>query len=183
VNWHSLHDKIEPYLVRIETPQGSGTGFFFAYNENNSIAAIATAAHVVEYAHDWKQPIKLVHHVSGDDVFLTDGDRVIFLYRKRDSASILIKADSFKLPKDVLPLMDPEQFKRVGVEIAWVGFPSVAYPELCFFTGSVSAFLVNDDCYLIDGVAINGVSGSPVFAKYPGRDSIPEIIGSPRRMR
>jgi hypothetical protein len=46
---------------------------------------------------------------------------------------------------------------------------------LCFFTGSISAFLRSEDCYLIDGVAINGVSGGPVFAD---DKELPEIIGT-----
>lgn len=174
--WHKLHKSIKPYLVRIETQDGSGTGFLFAYNAGKTIAAIATAAHVVDDAHDWKQPIKLVHYETQDEVFLPDSDRVVFLDRKRDSASILITADKLPFPKDTLPLMDAEKFKKVGVELAWVGFPSVAYPELCFFTGCVSAFLAKDDCYLIDGVAINGVSGGPVFAEYD--ESTPEIVGT-----
>ena len=176
--WNNVQKQIVPYLLRIETQDGSGTGFLFAYNEDKSIAAFATAAHVVEQAHDWKQPIKLIHHESGDDVFLTDKERVIFLDRRRDSASILVRADALKLPASTLPLMDPTKYKRVGVEIAWTGFPSVAYPELCFFTGCVSAFLTRDDCYLIDGVAINGVSGGPVFADFGDKNHTPEIIGS-----
>ena len=54
----------------------------------------------------------------------------------------------------------------VGVEVGWTGFSSVAYPELCFFRGAISAYLENDACYLIDGVAINGVSGGPVFGEH-----------------
>lgn len=174
--WHTLHKKIKPYLVRIETQGGSGTGFLFAYNATQTIAAIATAAHVVDDAHDWKQPMKLVHYETGDELFLPESDRVVFLDRKRDSASILIASEKLPFPKATPPLMDATAFKKVGVELAWVGFPSVAYPELCFFTGCVSAFLEKEDCYLIDGVAINGVSGGPVFAAYD--ENTPEIVGT-----
>lgn len=174
--WHQLHKSIKPYLVRIETQGGAGTGFLFGYNASQTIAAIATAAHVVDDAHDWKQPIKLVHYETGDEVFLTDSDRVVFLDRKRDSASILITSEKLPFPKTTLPLMDATKFKKVGVELGWVGFPSVAYPELCFFTGCVSAFLNSEDCYLIDGVAINGVSGGPVFAAFD--EKTPEIVGT-----
>lgn len=176
MHWHKLHNAMLPHIVRIETQGGSGTGFFFGYNEDRSIVAIATAAHVVDDAHDWKQPIKITHHGSGNEAFLNEGDRVVFLDRKRDSASILIHADKLPFPESALPLMDATKFKRVGVELAWMGYPSVAYPELCFFTGNVSAFISSDDCYLIDGVAINGVSGGPVFAEYNGET--PELVGS-----
>lgn len=180
MDWHKLHDLVIPYVVRVETPEGYGTGFLFAYNQSKSLAAIATAAHVVNHAHDWRQPIKVVHHESGQEIFLTHGDRVIFLDAARDSASILIKGNALKLPESVLPLMDSSKVIRVGVEVAWIGFPSVAHPELCFFKGAVSAFLIDKDCYLIDGVAINGVSGGPVFSNYvdgAGNTSL-TLIGS-----
>lgn len=176
MSWQSSHKKILPYVVRIQTQAGEGTGFLFGYNSSKTIAAIATAAHVIEEASDWKQPIKIVHYQSSKEIFLPDSERVFHLDRKRDSASILMKADKLPFPKDTFPLMDPTKFKSVGSELGWVGFPSVAYPELCFFTGRVSAFLHETDCYLIDGVAINGVSGGPVFAD--NANDAPEIVGS-----
>lgn len=174
--WHNLFSTIKPYLIRIETPAGSGTGFLFGFNADQTIAAVATAWHVVAHEYEWKSPIKLIHHNSNKELFLKSESRVILLDRKRDSASILLLSSELPFPKEVLPLMDPGFFKKVGVEVGWVGFPSVAYPELCFFSGTVSAFLAKDDCYLIDGVAINGVSGGPVFAAH--KDGGPSIIGS-----
>jgi hypothetical protein len=35
--------------------------------------------------------------------------------------------------------------------------------SLCFFSGHISAWLEPDEAYLVDGVAINGVSGGPAF--------------------
>ena len=35
--------------------------------------------------------------------------------------------------------------------------------KLCFFSGRVSAYLAEENAYLVDGVAINGVSGGPAF--------------------
>lgn len=53
----------------------------------------------------------------------------------------------------------------MGVEVAWLDYPSVAPQSLCFFSGNISApqFAENTTNYFIDGVAINGVSGGPVF--------------------
>jgi hypothetical protein len=46
---------------------------------------------------------------------------------------------------------------------------------MCFFSGTMSAWQAPKKSYLIDGVAINGVSGGPVFhCPDPGR---PQIIG------
>lgn len=72
--WHEFHTKIIPYVVRIETQGGSGTEFLFAHYTKQTIAAIASAAHVVKDARDWKQPIKLVHYETGKELFLPDSD-------------------------------------------------------------------------------------------------------------
>jgi hypothetical protein len=174
MTWQNLQSKIVPYVVRIETQHGTGTGFFFAYNPAGTLAAIATAAHVIEEAHEWKQPIRLIHGESGTVSFVDEGNRVIFIDKKRDAATILVKKNSLPFPEKGLQLMDPTKYKSVGVELGWIGFPSVAYPNLCFFSGRTSCFLFSEDCYLIDGVAINGVSGGPVFFE---KDEQPEIVG------
>ncbi|MGB7420805.1 MAG: serine protease [Comamonas sp.] len=175
MSWSAIQKKIEPYLIRIETQQGSGTGFLFAFNPTGSLAAIGTAAHVIDYAHAWKQPIRLIHDATGDVAFLTEEQRVVFLNHSRDAATILIPKTALPLPDTTFPIADSSKFKRVGTELAWTGFPSVAYPTLCFFSGRVSAFLLGQDCYLIDGVAINGVSGGPVFCEVS--NGTPEIVG------
>jgi hypothetical protein len=50
-----------------------------------------------------------------------------------------------------------------GAPIGWMGFPGITEPELCFFHGHVSGYVGDPPTYLIDGVAINGVSGGPAF--------------------
>ncbi|MCL4837765.1 MAG: serine protease [Thermoanaerobaculia bacterium] len=175
MKWHQIHQLVSRHVFRVETQDGVGTGFLFGYNRDKSLAAVATAAHVVSHAHHWRQPIRLVHHATSKEVFLGVTDRVIFLNARRDSASILVHAAALPFEVDTLELFNPTKYKRVGIDIAWMGFPSVAYPELCFFTGCISAFLGNEDCYLVDGVAINGVSGGPVFAAKD--EKTPEIIG------
>jgi hypothetical protein len=62
-----------------------------------------------------------------------------------------------------------------GVETGWLGFPAVAPFNLCFFCGHISAWLENDEAYLVDGVAINGVSGGPAFVQDDQEN--PTIIG------
>lgn len=175
MSWYQLQKKIEAYLIRIETQQGSGTGFLFAYNPTNTLAAIATAAHVVSEAHEWKQPIKLIHHNSGEVAFVTEDMRVVLIDENRDAATILTAKNLLSLPHETFPLADSSKYKKVGVELAWTGFPSVAYPNLCFFSGRVSCFLESQDCYLIDGVAINGVSGGPVFCEIEKNTA--ELVG------
>ena len=43
----------------------------------------------------------------------------------------------------------------IGSEIGWLGFPSVAPHDLCFFSGNISARQEYRKAYLVDGVAIN----------------------------
>ena len=49
------------------------------------------------------------------------------------------------------------------MEVGWCGFPSIAPDDLCFFEGHISSYLAKEGSYLVDGVAINGVSGGPAF--------------------
>lgn len=186
MNWTECYKKVLPYVFLIETPDGSGSGVFFAYNRRKTIIAIATAAHVIEHAEDWKQPIKILQHTSGKSRFLTDDDRMILLDRRRDSASIILMNAGFDLPADPLPMIAADKFKQVGTEVGWVGYPGIARPHLCFFTGPISSFIYGEDSYLIDGVAIHGVSGGPVFACLV--DNNPQLLGTvsaymPNRIR
>jgi hypothetical protein len=86
----------------------------------------------------------------------------------------VFEIDSLVLPDSPLPLIEKDYHLRSGVEIGWLGFPAVQRSTLCFFSGRVSAYLEGDHAYLVDGVAINGVSGGPAFRLGLGR---PELIG------
>jgi len=173
--WHIAYQRVKPFLFRIITENGFGTGFLYAFNQDHSIAAVATAAHVIEHDHAWSKPIKMGYYETRDVVLFSVDERVVWLDSKRDAATILIPSTSFTVPASALPIMDPTKYKKVGVEVGWVGFPAICPHELCFFSGKVSAFLEDENCYLIDGVAINGVSGGPVFVEL--KDSTPEIVG------
>ena len=47
-------EKVSPFVVKIETPSGSGTGFLCFYNEDKSWCAVATAHHVIDKADEWQ---------------------------------------------------------------------------------------------------------------------------------
>jgi hypothetical protein len=66
-------------------------------------------------------------------------------------------------PDDGLPLTPKAQHLKAGVEIGWLGYPAIPRASLCFFSGHVSAWVEAETAYLVDGVAINGVSGGPAF--------------------
>ncbi len=175
MNWHKAYDSIKPYMVRIETESGFGTGFLFAYTGNHALAAFATACHVIDDVEEWKKPLRIRHYVSGKVVFFDQSERVILTDRRRDTATILISASAFNLPPATLSLLPSDKIKKIGVEVGWTGFPSLSPADLCFFSGTVSFYNSDDESYFIDGVAINGVSGGPVF--YVLQDETPQIVG------
>ncbi|MBK5275338.1 MAG: hypothetical protein JJE30_09845 [Desulfuromonadales bacterium] len=163
MNWDQVVQKVTPYIVKIETPSCSGTGFLCAYNDDYSWCGIATALHVVSNADEWQQPIKIHNHNFSKTAFLPVDQRVIFTEYKTDSAMIFIKSSELELPDSLIPLRPIDTRINIGAEVGWLGFPAIEPYTLCFFAGNVSARRDDLKSYLIDGVAINGVSGGPVI--------------------
>jgi hypothetical protein len=163
MNWDQVVKKVSPHVVKIETPSGHGTGFCLLYNEQNQWYCIATADHVVAHADNWREPIKIHHPNSGEPLFLRAEDRVIYRDWRTDSAVILFLKGDFEFPEIPITLFPMGQRIDIGAEVGWLGFPSVAPHTLCFFSGNISAHQEFRNAYLIDGVAINGVSGGPVL--------------------
>jgi len=161
--WAAAVETLAPHVVRISTPRGFGTGFLISNGKNNSICGIATAAHVVDHAHFWEEPIRIDHLSSEESVVLRRGDRAILLDRTRDTAAILFDRGDIPLPADPLPLAPKDKFLKVGSAIGWLGFPAVPSAGMSFFRGYISSWVSDNMAYLVDGVAINGVSGGPAF--------------------
>jgi len=161
--WHNAAERVFPHLVRIETPQGHGTGFLLLYNETKFLCGIATAAHVINYVEDWQQPLRINHISTGISVMLKESDRIIYRDKATDSAVILFPVSMLELPEFPIPLLPDDLEMRVGAEVGWLGYPAIASDTPCFFSGRISARLPHTKSYLIDGVAINGVSGGPVI--------------------
>lgn len=175
MNWNQIVTKVIPYIVKIETPRGSGTGFLCMYSEDKSLCGIATALHVVDYALDWQQPIKIVHYSSNTTKLLKELDRFIVPDWNTDSAVILFPKSDFPFPEELINLLPIETPISIGHDVGWVGFPAIDPFTLCFFSGNISARRDDRRAYLIDGVAINGVSGGPVI--YSPNDDTIQIIG------
>jgi hypothetical protein len=176
MNWHEIVDRVTPYIVRVETPGGHGTGFVCLYNDSKTICGIATARHVIAHAEQWQQPIRVIQHQSNKSTFAKEGDRVILIDRKTDSAVILLPMGELKFPEQTIPLRPTDDRLPIGAEVAWLGFPAIGPTTLCFFSGNVSAWQDSRRAYLIDGVSINGVSGGPVIYSTP-TDGV-QIVGS-----
>src|SRR6266852_1185215 len=105
MNWNEIVAKVTPYIVKIETPTGHGTGFFCLYSENKNFCGIATARHVVGYADEWQQPIRLQHYPSSTTAFLKEAERVIYPDPETDSAIMLFRQGVLELPEDPIPLL------------------------------------------------------------------------------
>ena len=174
MNWDQAIAAISPHVVKIETPSGHGTGFLTVYNHDKTWCGIATAAHVVDHADEWQQPIRIKREVKSPK-FLKADERVIFLDRGSDSAVVLFLKGELDLPESPIALLPTDTPCGIGLDIGWMGYPAIEPNTLCFFAGTVSAWLAARRSYLVDGVAIHGVSGGPVF-HCPSQDEV-RIIG------
>ncbi|HXG07900.1 MAG TPA: serine protease [Nitrososphaera sp.] len=163
LDWYQAVEVVNPYVVKISTPRGFGTGFLIARSKTDAFCAIATAAHVVDFAHYWEEPIRIDHPSSRKSTIVRQGQRAIFLDPARDTAAILFNRGDIPLPDKMLPLGPNKMVLKVGIEIGWLGFPAIAGADLCFFSGRVSSWVQAQEAYLVDGVAVNGVSGGPAF--------------------
>src|SRR5262245_3376503 len=122
-NWNAIVEKVSPYVVKIETPTGHGTGFVCLYNEDKTFCGIATARHVVNYADTWQQPLRIHTHDFSQVAFLKETDRVIYLDTKTDSAVVLLYSSQLDLPKTLVPLLPSTTPLAIGAEVGWLGFP------------------------------------------------------------
>ncbi len=170
--WYKEIPKIQPYVFKILTPNGSGTGFQIF--RNNQLIGIATAYHVISSSFEWEQPIKVIHSSSGVTKILKPlpGERAILVHPETDLAFIIFPNSGLPAFIEIPGLIDPTMNLNSGNEIGWLGFPWVSIENLCFFTGHTSHYLPTEHSYLIDGVAINGVSGGPAFYLEEGTDQL-----------
>src|SRR5262245_57195139 len=161
-------DLFRALVVKISTPRGSGTGFLLTHSKASGVCSLETAAHVVDNAHYWDEPIRIHHPESNETVLLRSGERAILLEESIDTGAVVFQTGKIPLPDQQLTPTPTDKHMRDGFEIGWMGFPAIAPSTLCFFSGRVSSWLEERSSYLVDGVAINGVSGGPAFQSSPG---------------
>ena len=110
VEWHEAINSVRQYVVRISTPQGSGTGWLVSRSSTSNICAIATAGHVIDHAHYWEEPIRLHHLASGQTVVLRAAERSIHLEPLLDSGGIVFDCTNFKMPDITFTLVPKNKF-------------------------------------------------------------------------
>lgn len=174
LEWYDAVDLLREHVFKISTPSGFGTGFLLEVGEQGDLCSIATAAHVIRHAHRWEEPIRLDHYASGQSVLLREPDRAILIGDRLDTAAVTFLKQALPVPAVAHPLAPHDRRLKVGNEVGWVGFPAMSPEILCFFAGRVSAYLSDPDSYLVDGVAIHGVSGGAAVT--PDADGI-TVIG------
>ena len=182
---NTVYQKALPYMYKIETQDGYGTGFIYYIiqrNDQQFLVYIATAAHVIAKAKEWYQPIRLRHYSSTESKLLYPNMYTIFLSPFSDSAIIQIDGNNvpfaYHEPLPDLPsLSEYNSIVPIGKNVTWMGFPNIEPECVCLFSGLVSAHkkVNNFTTYIIDGVSIHGVSGGPVM--YISEHNRVEIIG------
>jgi hypothetical protein len=69
------------------------------------LRAIATAAHVIDHANYWEEPIRLLHVASGKSVVLRERQRAVIIDDDLDSGAIIFDASDLPFPETTLPLL------------------------------------------------------------------------------
>lgn len=165
LEWFDAIDLLLPHVVEISTPSGSGTGFLLVKKNQSKLCGIATAAHVVNHAYLWEEPIRIQNHESGEVVILKDHERALFVKDELDVAAVIFLNQVLSFPDTPIRITQEGNYLKTGNEIGWVGFPALSPNTPCFFSGRISSVLKKPAAYLVDGVAINGVSGGPAFTR------------------
>lgn len=76
---------------------------------------------------------------------------------------LAISGDRTAIAPNEIPDLSPREEVIKGMELGWIGYPSVASQSPCFFSGRLAGYIETPLLYLIDGTGIPGLSGGPVF--------------------
>lgn len=164
--WHEAADRVGSSTFRLHTDKAMGTGFLMMVGKGDSghMAVLATAWHVVDDAVAGTS--MRICDRSGTEIARSHGGNmaVMEVGAGLDSAILIVTSkDQIFSEEQLLPILPIEVQLAQGAEIGWMGYPGIVEPELCFFHGHIAGMLKKPPVYLVDGVAINGVSGGPVF--------------------
>ena len=167
IEWSNAVQQMMGNLVRIETHgDGYGSGFIIPPPKNTpGNSCVLTAYHVIELAHKTGATITIRSAKTGTRVDLPSLLRNVFVVKERDQAIISFNAPNGFASLHTVHFLSHDYHYNPGVELGWLGFPKLqkAINVPCFLSGRISAYLPDDEAYLIDGVSIHGVSGGPAF--------------------
>ena len=178
IAWNESLYYIKKYVVKIETPTVYGTGFFVTTSKVGDVPFIyfATAYHLVRHANDWLEPIKITHGDKSVRLNPNHGNGYrIEAFPDNDLAIIGFPLSLFNISEPPIIITHPT-ILFAGIEIGWCGFPSIVSNTLCFFNGHISAQCNPQGDYYVDGTAIQGTSGGPVFIKPNGETILIGVV-------
>ena len=160
MDWSRSIERIAAQVVMIQGEDGAqGTGFLVG--GTSTVKTIATARHVFDAIKG--KSAKVCHYPSRKYVQIgTEGPgvrgvTVVTPSSPLDVALLLFAAP--ELPQATVPIIERPADVCAGTEVGWLGYPGRLPETLCFFSGRISAALPDSGGYLIDGVAMPGVSG------------------------
>lgn len=174
-NWITAVAAMKKSVVKIDTPTCSGTGFAIPPpSGKEGFGCIMTAWHVIEHSAIWKEPICFVHPLTNTSTVFQANEIEINPAQIRDQVYILFDLARFFYTQPVQFAVNSNFHFIEGVEIGWLGYPNLYPQKPCFFHGYVSSYDEDIEAYIVDGVAIHGVSGGPVFEISSGT---PVVVG------
>lgn len=172
--WAIAAERVTRITFRIEVGAKAGTAFLISIAAGEAPSRqhlmLATAWHVVLEAEQHKCRIAL--QSANGTVSLSNSDHEIHIFRlgppQLDTALVVARStvEAFS-PQELIPLLPHDYTPARGADVGWLGFPSLVWPQLCFFKGVISGYLPDPEVFFVDGVAINGVSGGPAFNHEP----------------
>lgn len=166
-DWSGLIPSIEPLCFRVHADNSVGTAFAIGISgsDGGRHTMLVTALHVVDEVLGNDKPIEIIRSDGTPVSKVVDGFLKIYPIGPQECDIALIEIPTREplfLP-DQLQAMPLETMLPRGAPLGWLGYPGLAFPELCFFHGFISGHQEKPPIYLVDGVAINGVSGGPAF--------------------
>lgn len=120
--WADAVEALMPFMFRIETPSGQGSGFFLTHAAGGMIG-IATALHVDAESFEWNGPIRVRHYKTGIANVFGPDQREIKAFPENDLAFIRLSAKGFSLPQGPLGMVSGNNTVRQGTQIAWLDSP------------------------------------------------------------
>ncbi|MBN2321287.1 MAG: trypsin-like peptidase domain-containing protein [Acidobacteria bacterium] len=178
LRWDEVVDRVLPLVYRVYAGNFVGTAFIVSIARSLPKgyygAIFATALHVLVPAAQAGDSIALVSEDHSKRFTSQEDDIRVQPLGDTVHDTVLLMVVSRKMvveESELLPMLPWESMLARGADIGWLGFPDVFEPEVCFFHGHVSGYQHKPPTYLVDGVAIGGVSGGPAF------DNRAHIIG------
>ena len=166
--WHMVVDQVMRTVFRLNTAENAGTCFLVSLGTDTqtsqTFAMFATAWHVLENLQGSSPEIEIIS-ADKSKIFSSKTRKTAFfrMGTTSDAALIMIEVGPELTQENLLPIMPFKDQLARGAEIGWLGFPGLFNAEPCFFLGVISGYLNDPPTYLVDGVAVNGVSGGPAF--------------------